>query len=149
MEDINGTSVKIRGSVPKVSDLDNLEDVNINDAYIIKVDEDLHLFVFNGVDFIDAGVLRGPQQSVELTKAKKLIKEYKKQMEGNDMNTDKSKTNDNAVDDISKIFDFIRKNDLKDVKFKYEESTKTAVVKGLKDDDIYITKIFLGVENYE
>lgn len=56
---------------------------------------------------------------------------------------------DNAVDDISKIFDFIRKNDLKDVKFKYEESTKTAVVKGLKDDDIYITKIFLGVENYE
>lgn len=149
MEDINGTSVKIRGSVPKVSDLDNLEDVNINDAYIIKVDEDLHLFVFNGVDFIDAGVLRGPQQSVELTKAKKLIKEYKKQMEGNDMNTDKSKTNDNVVSDISKIFDFIRKNDLKEVKFKYEESTKTAVIKGLKDNNIYVTKIFLGVENYE
>ena len=56
---------------------------------------------------------------------------------------------DNAVHDISKIFDFIRKNNLKDVKFKYEESTKTAVIKGIKDNDIYITKIFLGVENYE
>ena len=58
IEDMNGTSVKIKGSVPKVSDLDNLEDATINDAYIIKVDEDIHLFVFNGVDFIDAGVLR-------------------------------------------------------------------------------------------
>jgi len=57
--------------------------------------------------------------------------------------------NTNAVKDINKIFEFIRKNNLKDVNFKYEESTKTAVVKGLKDNDIYVTKIFLGVENYE
>lgn len=149
MEDINGTSVKIRGSVPKVSDLDNLEDVDINDAYIIKVDEDLHLFVFDGVDFIDAGVLRGPQQSVELTKAKKLIKEYKKQMEGNGMNTDKSKTNDNVVSDMEQIFNFIKENDLKDVQFQYNQKKGIAFVRGTKDGYSYAVKLDFRGESHE
>ena len=55
----DGTSVHIKGSVPAVADLANLEGMVVGDGYIVEADG--HLHVFNGVDFTDAGEIRGPQ----------------------------------------------------------------------------------------
>ena len=55
----DGTSVHIKGSVAAVADLANLEGMAVGDGYIVEADG--HLHVFNGVDFTDAGEIRGPQ----------------------------------------------------------------------------------------
>ena len=55
----DGTSVNIKGSVAAVADLANLEGMAVGDGYIVEADG--HLHVFNGVDFTDAGEIRGPQ----------------------------------------------------------------------------------------
>ena len=55
----DGTSVNIKGSVAAVADLANLEGMVVGDGYIVEADG--HLHVFNGVDFTDAGEIRGPQ----------------------------------------------------------------------------------------
>jgi hypothetical protein len=55
----DGTSVKILGSVPTVEDLVANELQENGDGFI--VEENGHLFVFNGNDFVDAGEIKGPQ----------------------------------------------------------------------------------------
>lgn len=55
----DGTSVKILGSVPTVEDLVASELQENGDGFI--VEENGHLFVFNGNDFVDAGEIKGPQ----------------------------------------------------------------------------------------
>ena len=55
----DGTSVKILGSVPTVDDLLVAEDQENGDGFI--VEENGHLFVFNGDSFIDVGEIKGPQ----------------------------------------------------------------------------------------
>ena len=55
----DGTSVNIKGSVAADADLANLEGMAVGDGYIVEADG--HLHVFNGVDFTDAGEIRGPQ----------------------------------------------------------------------------------------
>ena len=55
----DGTSVNIKGSVAAVADLANLEGMAVGDGYIVEATG--HLHVYNGVDFTDAGEIRGPQ----------------------------------------------------------------------------------------
>ena len=55
----DGKSVSIEGSVPAIADLANLTGVEVGKGYI--VEEDGHLHVFNGTEFVDVGNVQGPQ----------------------------------------------------------------------------------------
>ena len=55
----DGKSVSIEGSVPAIADLANLTGVEAGKGYI--VEEDGHLHVFNGTEFVDVGEILGPQ----------------------------------------------------------------------------------------
>ena len=55
----DGTSVNIVGSVPTESDLDNIDGEVKGDGYIVEETGDLH--VFNGLNFVNVGQIRGPQ----------------------------------------------------------------------------------------
>ena len=55
----DGKSVSIEGSVPAIADLANLTGVEVGKGYI--VEEDGHLHVFNGTEFVDVGKVQGPQ----------------------------------------------------------------------------------------
>lgn len=57
--DFNGKSIYVRGSVDDVSELDaKIPYAEAGDGYITGDD---HLYVFDGVSFVDVGLVRGPQ----------------------------------------------------------------------------------------
>ena len=55
----DGTSVTIKGSVPTNSELSSLANLQAGEGYI--TEDNGHLNVFNGSEFIDVGEIRGPQ----------------------------------------------------------------------------------------